>query len=92
MVSWTHDFMCVHCKRFYGGRGPGPLACTAFPDGIPDDILDNLADHRIPIEGDHGLRFDPMPGFDDSNWWWGPQGRDGGPLYPNFVPINRRDE
>ena len=34
--------------------------CLAFPDGIPQDIRDGLNDHSEPIEGDHGLQFEPI--------------------------------
>ncbi len=33
------------------------FTCEAFPDGIPDGIIDNQADHRRTIEGDNGIRF-----------------------------------
>jgi hypothetical protein len=38
--------------------------CTAYPDGIPKDILLG-ADHRQPREGDGGVTFEPKPGFED---------------------------
>jgi hypothetical protein len=31
--------------------------CTAFPDGIPDEVYYNELDHRQPVDGDHGIRF-----------------------------------
>jgi hypothetical protein len=31
--------------------------CTAYPTGIPVQILANLVDHRQPYEGDHGKQF-----------------------------------
>lgn len=50
---------CVYCRH----RTSGPdQVCAAFPGGIPDAILTNRADHRGPIEGDHGIRFEPRPG------------------------------
>jgi len=35
------------------------LTCTAFPDGIPDEILHLGFDHRQAFEGDNGVRFTP---------------------------------
>jgi hypothetical protein len=46
---------CVWCQhRLSNGR-----RCRAFPGGIPDAILRNRHDHRLPYEGDSGLRFEP---------------------------------
>jgi len=36
--------------------------CAAFPNGIPEEILDGEFDHTQPHEGDHGLRFVPLTG------------------------------
>jgi hypothetical protein len=35
--------------------------CTAFPDGIPADIIDRGFDHRRRYPGDHGVRYEPDP-------------------------------
>ena len=47
------------------GRNDGPmpveLACDAYPDGIPDAIIDNEVDHRQPHDGDGGLTFVKIP-------------------------------
>ena len=48
---------CVTCKHWKQGK------CAAFPDGIPDAILDNTHDHRKPYPGDHGFRWElKIPG------------------------------
>ena len=31
--------------------------CTAFPAGIPDDILMSRHDHQTRYSGDHGIRY-----------------------------------
>lgn len=54
--------LCASCARL----GPCPDAelpglgacCSAFPDGIPDAIYIDGADHRQPIKGDNGIRWE----------------------------------
>jgi hypothetical protein len=59
MTFWEMP-ICLGC-RHYDRTAPGPgFACTAFPDGIPDEIFYSEADHREPFEGDQGIRFDPV--------------------------------
>jgi len=47
---------CWMCRHAEGAK------CSAFPHGIPRDIRDNAVDHRLPIPGDNGIRFEPKPG------------------------------
>ena len=51
---------CFDCEHFDFTKTKeiGKLACAAFPDGIPAAVIDNVKDHRQPIEGDHGIRFE----------------------------------
>lgn len=46
---------CIFCKHWL--FKPGPY-CKAFPDGIPDEILDNKVAHTKPYKGDNGIQFE----------------------------------
>jgi hypothetical protein len=43
---------CRVCARL-----TGEAVCTAFPKGIPREIIAGEADHMEPFPGDLGLRF-----------------------------------
>lgn len=45
---------CFSCLWF---KGDG--VCDAFPEGIPERIYLNLADHRKPYTGDGGIQYKP---------------------------------
>ncbi len=47
--------ICYHCANML----VWPY-CLAFPDGIPEDIRLGENDHSEPVEGDHGLQFEPI--------------------------------
>lgn len=63
MTTFDGPFLCLACARV-GSTLDLPLACTAFPDGIPDAILANAVDHRRSVEGDSGLQFKLSRGWD----------------------------
>lgn len=46
---------CVECRH----QNEGPT-CTAFPDGIPKTLIDDIYDHRTPYPGDNGIMFEPI--------------------------------
>lgn len=46
---------CNNCKHKLP-RGK----CTAFPDGIPFDVLVGTISHNKPISGDNGIVFEPI--------------------------------
>lgn len=52
---------CSTCARYRSAFSVTPFAdgsfCEAFPDGIPDSVYENLLDHREPVDGDHGIRW-----------------------------------
>ena len=59
MGTVESPFMCLYCIRYVSPAQSDNLEghCAAFPQGIPDSILDNEVDHRLPVSGDNGIRF-----------------------------------
>ena len=53
MKNWRPP-LCWQCKHYHED-----VTCTAFPAGIPAEILDSKANHRDSYAGDHGIRFEP---------------------------------
>jgi hypothetical protein len=51
--------VCPDCVHFVGGEGEVAPYCTAFPEGIPDDIIRGGFDHTQEYPGDQGIRFTP---------------------------------
>lgn len=45
---------CNTCKHFT----PFTITCKAFPEGIPEEILGGEDDHKLPVRGDRGLRYE----------------------------------
>lgn len=52
--------ICYSCAHLYL-RGSEGMACTAYPDGIPEVIIESVVDHRLPYAGDHGIQFTQRP-------------------------------
>ncbi len=52
---------CVHLDRASYNSGDDTPVCEAFPNGIPDDILVQGADHRTPRRGDGGVTYEQDP-------------------------------
>ncbi len=50
--------LCWSCKR-YNATPMGLHTCEAFPDGIPEEILNWTFDHHNPHPGDGGKQFVP---------------------------------
>jgi hypothetical protein len=61
--------ICDGCTRFRESDDDHPTWwCAAFPGGIPWQIGEDGFDHRRPFEGDNGIRFDSVEGFDVNAW------------------------
>lgn len=55
-MTTTAPPICMYCKHYR--RDAEGFVCGAFPDGIPEAILSNQADHREAVKGDNGIRFE----------------------------------
>lgn len=69
MTKFDTPFLCVYCQHLNreveaGGdddvEGMLLWQCTAFPAGIPSEIMANRADHRQPYPGDNEMQFEQM--------------------------------
>lgn len=55
---------CVLCQHFIASDREHNR-CKAYPDAIPDAILINEKDHRVPRPGDHGIQWAPRQSGDE---------------------------
>ncbi len=53
---WKSD-TCWNCRHLQVGT----QRCTAFPEGIPEELWGAYRGHRKPFPGDHGLQFSERP-------------------------------
>jgi hypothetical protein len=49
--------LCLICRHYWGAT-EGADRCDAFPDGIPEDIIDSVTDHRMPLPNDNGIQWE----------------------------------
>lgn len=47
---------------------PTTQTCAAFTAGIPDDVWWNRVDHREPVDGDNGVRWESLDGAEFPDW------------------------
>jgi hypothetical protein len=57
--------ICLQCKHYI--KDPHRLICDAFPNQIPDDIVDSIFIHTEPYLGDHGIQFEERGPNDSQN-------------------------
>lgn len=65
----TQTPQCFRCKHYRDVKleTGAPMTCTAFPEGIPEEIVFNDFDHAKPHDDDHGIQFeDKTPQPDES--------------------------
>ncbi len=48
----------INERSILRGLEPTEEFCTAFPDGIPEEITYGTNDHTKPFPGDHGIQFE----------------------------------
>ena len=59
-IDYIIPVQCELCLHLFENKKivkNNRLGCTAFPNGIPDDIYTNKFDHTKPHIQDGGIRF-----------------------------------
>lgn len=56
-MTTTLITLCAGCSRLDRDAPLGEERCSAFPNGIPDEIYLEGGDHRKAWRGDNGLQY-----------------------------------
>lgn len=56
---------CTDCKNFIGKNNEGVYICSAFPNGIDNDVFWGEIEHNNPLNGDNGIQFAPIENNND---------------------------
>jgi len=54
--------LCLMCTHYRKDK-----KCNAFPEGIPHEIWVLQVFHTKPYPGDNGIKYKPLPEYDNSN-------------------------
>ncbi len=49
---------CIYCRHL--DQDAAEWVCKAYPNGIPQQILEGEANHVQPYPGDNGIQFEPI--------------------------------
>ncbi len=63
--SCASCLLCRDCKNFISMGNMFPI-CSAFPDGIPEDVWSGKIVHTAPVKGDHGIQYEKIE-IDDTD-------------------------
>ncbi len=58
LLKPSERWICMSCKHYRPANITERQTCDAFPDGIPDQVLMGINEHKRPILGDHGLQYE----------------------------------
>lgn len=53
---------CDSCTHRRTQDTSGFTTCTAFPEGVPAEIMRGEHNHQTPFAGDHGIQWELKPG------------------------------